>query len=370
MSPDPIELTQKLVAMNTVNPPGNERACLELLADVLHRAGADVVLHPMGQERGNMVARIEGGTNAKPLCFTGHVDTVPIGLAPWSFDPFCGTVSNGKLLGRGSSDMKAGVAAFVSAACDYAGGKDRKQPVELIITSGEETGCEGAIALAQHQTLSQVRALVVAEPTSNALANGHKGVLWLKALFAGKTAHGSMPHLGDNAAYKAADALQVLRDFQFDAAPHRLGSPTLNAGYVHAGININSVPDLAEIGIDIRTTPAVAHGAIRKKLAEALGEAKLEDILDLAAVWTEENDTWLTQAKRIADDISGHASKEPFSVSYFTDASALSAAIGHPPIIVLGPGEAAMAHRTDEYCDVARISEAKKIYSGLMQAAG
>jgi succinyl-diaminopimelate desuccinylase len=356
--------------MDTVNPPGNERVCLELLADILQRAGADVALHPMEEARGNLVARIEGGTNAKPLCFTGHVDTVPIGLAPWSFDPFCGTVRDGKLLGRGSSDMKSGVAAFVSAACDYAASKDRKQPVELIITSGEETGCEGAIALAQHQKLSQARALVVAEPTSNALANGHKGVLWLKALFAGKTAHGSMPHLGDNAAYKAADALQVLRDFQFGAASHQLGSPTLNAGYVHAGININSVPDLAEIGIDIRTTPAIAHGEIRKKLSDALGEAKLESILDLAAVWTDANNAWLTQAKRVADGISGHACEVPFAVSYFTDASALATAIGNPPIIVLGPGEAAMAHRTDEYCDVARIIEAKAIYSALMQSAG
>jgi succinyl-diaminopimelate desuccinylase len=370
MTPDPIELTQKLVAMNTVNPPGNERACLELLAEILKRAGADTILHPMGETRGNLVARIEGGgSQAKPLCFTGHVDTVPIGLAPWSFDPFCGTVRDGKLLGRGSTDMKGGVAAFVSAACDYAASKERGQPIEMIITSAEETGCEGAIALAKQQTLKEARALVVAEPTSNALANGHKGVLWLKAVFSGRTAHGSMPHLGDNAAYKAAEGLLALRDFKFDAPSHRLGAPTLNAGFVHAGININSVPDRAEIGVDVRTTPAVNHADIRKALEALLPQAQLETILDLLAVWTEENDAWLGQARDIAETISGHASKEALAVSYFTDASALAAAIGHPPIVVIGPGEAAMAHRTDEYCEVSRIVEATTIYRALMQAA-
>lgn len=368
MAPDPIELAQKLVAMNTVNPPGNERACLECLGEILRKAGADIVLHAMGEERGNLVARLDGDGGEKPLCFTGHVDTVPLGLAPWSFDPFCGTVSNGKLLGRGSSDMKGGVAAFVSAACDYAAARTRGQSVELIITSAEETGCEGAIALAQKHRLSQARALVVAEPTSNALANGHKGVLWLKASLFGTTAHGSMPHLGDNAAYKAADALQTLRNFRFGAASHQLGSPTLNTGYVHAGININSVPDLAEIGIDIRTTPAIAHDEISERLTSILVEARIEPILDLPAVWTDEQDAWLKQAKHIAEDVSGHVSNTSFSVSYFTDASALSAAIGNPPVIVLGPGEAGMAHRTDEYCETTRIIEATKIYRQLMAA--
>lgn len=369
MAPDPVELAQKLVRMNTVNPPGNEWDSLELLADTLRKAGLEVSLHPMGEQRGNLVARVDGGSSERPVCFTGHVDTVPIGLAPWSFDPFCGTVRNGNLLGRGSSDMKGGVAAFVSAACDYVSSKQRPQPVELIITSGEETGCEGAIALARDHRLAQARALIVAEPTSNALANGHKGVLWLKALFSGKTAHGSMPHLGDNAAYKAAEALLTLKAFQFDAAVHQLGSPTLNAGFVHAGININSVPDLAEIGIDIRTTPSISHADIRRRLGDALNEATLETILDLEAVWTAQQDAWLLHAQAIACGISGHAPTKPNAVPYFTDASALLDAIGRPPTIVLGPGEAAMAHRTDEYCIVAKIREATKIYNNLMRVA-
>src|SRR5436190_23832521 len=109
--------------------------------------------------------------------------------------------------------------------------------------------------------------MVVAEPTSNAALVGHKGALWLRLTLKGITAHGSMPHLGVNAAYKAARVLTALQTFQFNVAPHAyLGSPTLNVGTVHAGLNVNSVPDLAEIGIDIRSIPGLDHTRIQEHL--------------------------------------------------------------------------------------------------------
>ena len=144
-----------------------------------------------------------------PIAFTGHTDTVPLGAQPWSVPPHEGLVKEGRLWGRGSSDMKSGVAAFVAAALRHAARLEGTAGVVLYITAGEETGCEGAFALARRGMQGQAGALVVAEPTSNRPLCGHKGALWLKATTRGVTAHGSMPDQGVNAVYAAARAVGV-----------------------------------------------------------------------------------------------------------------------------------------------------------------
>lgn len=114
---DPVALTQALVRYKTVNPPGEEHDCAHHLGGMLEVAGFDVAYVDAGDKRTNMVARLGNGAG-KPLCFTGHIDTVPLGAQPWSVKPFGGDIADDKLYGRGSTDMKAGVAAFVAAAID------------------------------------------------------------------------------------------------------------------------------------------------------------------------------------------------------------------------------------------------------------
>ena len=143
------ELTRDLVRFNTVNPPGAERACAEHLAGLLEAAGFAVELIPYGEGRAQLVARIGGAADRPPLGFTGHLDTVPLGARPWSVDPFAGDIADGKLYGRGSSDMKSGVAAFVAACMAQADRLEGTPGVLLVITAGEETGCSGAAALVQ-----------------------------------------------------------------------------------------------------------------------------------------------------------------------------------------------------------------------------
>jgi succinyl-diaminopimelate desuccinylase len=198
---DPIALSRELIAFDTVNPPGQELACIRHIESVLTAAGLSTEIHAFGTDRASLIARI-GGTDGKPpLCFTGHVDTVPLGNAAWSVDPFAGAIMDGKLYGRGSSDMKCGVAAFIAAICGMAEAlQHATSGVVLVITAGEEIGCEGAFLLAQAGVLGRAGAIVVAEPTSNVAVVGHKGALWLRAITTGVTAHGSMPHLGVNAA--------------------------------------------------------------------------------------------------------------------------------------------------------------------------
>jgi succinyl-diaminopimelate desuccinylase len=364
---DPVELTRQLIRFNTVNPPGQERRCAEFLAEILHGAGFQISLRDLATDRANLVAA-SGARRAGPsLVFTGHVDVVPLGTRAWTHDPFAAELIDGRVHGRGSSDMKSGVAAFVCAALDVA--RDPEPPnVTLVITAGEETGCEGATRLAAQGVLGSAAAMVVGEPTANAVCVGHKGALWLNAITAGVTAHGSMPERGENAIYKAARVISRLESFAFDAPAHALlGRPTLSVNTVHGGININSVPDRAEIGIDIRTVPSVDHSVLRETLQRRLGDdAHIEAFLDLPGVWTSPEVEWVKRVAGIAADVTG-ITGAPGAATFFTDASVLAPAMGTPRIIILGPGEPGQAHQTDEWCSVARIDEAVEIYTRVMR---
>jgi succinyl-diaminopimelate desuccinylase len=265
MTLNAVELTRDLVRFDTINPPGQEKACADHLGRLLEAAGFSVRAVDLRPGRPNLVARIGGVSGRPPLAFTGHLDTVPLGLQPWSVAPHAAELKEGRIYGRGASDMKSGVAAFVAAAAALAPRLAGTPGIVLYITAGEETGGEGAFALARQagSIRGEAGALVVAEPTSNRALAGHKGALWLRAATRGVTAHGSMPDKGVNAIYKAARAIQQLEAFEFNVARHPvMGGPTLNVGFVHGGLNVNSVPDRAEIGIDLRTLPGQRHARL------------------------------------------------------------------------------------------------------------
>jgi succinyl-diaminopimelate desuccinylase len=367
-APSAVELTRELIRFNTINPPGNERPCAQHLGRLLEAAGFTVAYHEFADTRTSLVARLDGRGDRLPLCFTGHIDTVPLGAASWSVDPFAGEIKEGRLYGRGSSDMKSGVAAFVVAALRLMTDLRKKAGVVFVITAGEETGCEGAFHLAGlGGVLGRAGAIVVAEPTANYPYVGHKGALWLKARTRGVTAHGSMPERGVNAVYKAARAITKLEDFDFNVARHSiLGKPTLNVGTVRGGMNINSVPDLAEIGIDIRTIPGQNHLRLRESLQSYLGaDVDVEATIDVESVWTDPKHEWVGEVFDVMTPLLGSA-LESRTATYFTDAAALTPAYGAPPTVILGPGEPTLAHQTDEYCMVERIEQAVEAYAELI----
>ena len=362
-----LELTRQLLRFNTVNPPGNERDCARHLGRLLENAGFAVAYHEFADKRTSLIARVGGTADTKPLCFTGHIDTVPLGAAAWRTDAFAGDIDDGRLYGRGSSDMKGGVAAFVVAACRLASKLRATPGIMLVITAGEETGCEGASHLAARpDALGPAGALVVAEPTGNVPCIGHKGALWLHARTSGITAHGSMPERGVNAIYKAARAVAKLEQFRFETVPHPvLGGPTLNVGTIRGGLNINSVPDAAEIGVDIRTMPEQKHAALIERLTQVLDDdVKLDTVADVEGVWTDADHPWIQQAFELAERITG-ARRTVRAVPYFTDASALKRAMGDAPTVILGPGEIEQAHQTDEYCVVERIEQAVELFTEI-----
>jgi succinyl-diaminopimelate desuccinylase len=367
--PDAVALTRKLLAFDTINPPGAEQACAAYLGSLLEGAGFRVEYAEFAPTRMSLVARIGRAIDRPPLGFTGHMDTVPLGAAQWKRDAFGESLEGGRLYGRGASDMKSGVAAFVVAALAMAERLRDSPGVALVLTADEECGCGGASFLARQTTLlGKVGALLVGEPTANYPLVGHKGALWLEARTSGITAHGSMPERGDNAIYKAMHAVDVLRHFDFGVEPHPLmGRPTLNVGTLHGGLNINSVPDRATIGVDIRTIPGMDHGRVRGRLEKALGESvEIVPIVDVEAIYSDPGGSWMQGVFATTERNTGERA-EPRSATYFTDAAVLNAVYRDVPICVLGPGEPQLAHQTDEYCVVDRIEQSVVIYSDFIR---
>ncbi|MGB0085778.1 MAG: M20 family metallopeptidase [Rhodomicrobiaceae bacterium] len=364
---DPIELTRELIRFETINPPGNETPCAEHLGGILERAGFRIAYHPMAENRANLIARIGGSADKKPLCLSGHLDVVPLGSKPWGVAPFAADMADGRIYGRGSSDMKSGIAALIAAAVELAPRLGRTPGLVFAITVAEETGCQGANFLAGlNDVLGEAGALLVAEPTANRPLNGHKGVLWVEGRATGVTAHGSMPHEGDNAVYKAARVICKLERLKLEEGRAlTAGIPTLNVGWFHGGININSIPDEAKFGLDIRMVPGLTDAEVMATLAKLGGaDVSFERRNSSAPVYTEPSHPWFAEISEIAAAITGER-HGPGIASYFTDAAALTKAYGYPPAVILGPGEAAMAHQTDEYCYVRRIEEAHAIFRDI-----
>jgi len=359
-----VALTRELVRTETINPPGNEARAADVLAARLEAAGLEVARHELGRpERVGLVARWPGrDADAPALCLTGHLDTVPLGGRSWERDALGGEIDGDRLHGRGSSDMKGGTAAIVVAAERVAALGRGRAGLEVVLCAGEETGCDGALALTQTEgALGRAGAVLVAEPTTNFPCVAHKGVVWLEALAEGRTAHGSMPHLGENAVVKIARAITRLDGFAFEVETHPLlGDPTLNIGTVSGGLNINSVPDGATAGLDVRTVPGLDADAVAAQLAAAAGdEVRIETRLALDPVDTDPGNAWVRSVYEVMGGVTGET-PEPRGLAYFTDAAALVPAYGTPPAIICGPGDADQAHRTDESCSVSALEAAEE----------
>jgi len=366
---DAVGLTRKLLQFDTINPPGLERDCARHAGSLLEQWGFGVEFFEYSEKRTSVVARMGGSTKKAPLCLTGHIDTVALGSRKWTKDPFSGEAHGDKLYGRGVSDMKSGVAAILLAARAFSRKLSSTPGIVIVLTAAEEGGCIGSQHLARlPRLMGKAGAIVVGEPTSNYPFVGHKGSLKFKARFKGVSAHGSMPHLGDNAIYKAARAIAKLEKFSFNNSKHPvMGKPTLNVGTIEGGDGINMVPDWAGFGVDIRTVPGVDHAVLMKKISRTLGkDVSLDIFSDLQPVWTRPGQEWV---QRVFEICKPHLKSAPKarSLTYMTDAANLLKVYRGAPTIVLGPGEAQMAHQTDEWCSMERLRESVSIYEEIIE---
>ncbi len=364
---DAVSLTKDLLHFDTINPPGLERDCAQMAGKLLEDWGYSVSFSEFEKDRTSVIAKAGGKAGKDPLCLTGHLDVVSLGTRKWSKDPFAGEADGDKLYGRGTSDMKAGIAGMMMAAKSFSKKLNGTAGVVLVLTAAEENGCVGSRHLAAlPKLMGKAGAIVVGEPTSNYPMVGHKGSIKLHASFKGVSAHGSMPQLGVNAIYKAAKAIARLEEFQFGVQEHPvMGLPTLNVGTVEGGSGVNLVPDLARIGVDIRTVPGTDHRDLLARLKKLLADAEVEVFADSEAVWTEPENAWMQRVFEICRPILKE-SPEARAMPYMTDAANLRKVYAGAPTVILGPGEAAMAHQTDEYCHIERIRQSVAIYEGVI----
>lgn len=369
---DVIALTRKLISFDTINPPGNEQAIARFTGELLAANGFQINYDELAPDRLTLIAEKGISVNFPPLVLTGHFDTVPLGSKPWTVDPFSGVIKEGRIYGRGSSDMKGGLAAMICAATAAFRETVPSGGLRLILTAGEEPGCFGAKHLADTcSDIGRASAIVVGEPTSNIPAIGHKGALYLKVSASGKSAHSSMPELGDNAVYKVARAISKIEKFRFYAEPDSLhGFPTINVGLVSGGKNLNSVPDFAEFTIDIRSTAKVSHAGVLERLSRLLGpEVSIEKLADLMPVSTVESSPFVKLVYAVCG-IDPQKGVERKSLPYVTDGAILQQLYEGVPTVILGPGEPSQAHQTDEFCSVEKIREAVSIYKNIILRMG
>jgi len=365
---DVISLTKELLSFNTINPPGNESGIATMLGKLLADNGFKVSLPVYDKNRLHLVAEKGVSGSEAPLVLSGHLDTVPLGEKAWTREPFSGETEGDRIYGRGSSDMKGGVAAMTVAAIDATSEFSPLGGIRLIFSAGEELGCQGVQQLVNtHRKLGKARAVIVGEPTANIPATGHKGALYLRLTTHGRTAHSSMPELGDNAIYKAAKCISKIEDFQFRAEKDMLlGYPSINVGKMQGGMNINSVPDHAEFCIDIRSTTMIEHHSVLERLYRELGEdVDIETLVDMNPVSTPEEDPFVQLVYDVCQTERQDDTRMK-SLPYLTDGSILQPFYGGVPTIILGPGEPGIAHQTDEFCSIEKIKQAVTIYKNII----
>lgn len=367
-----LELTADLIKFNTINPPGNEKNIAEFIGKIFLDHGFSVEYQSNADQRLNLIAS-KGLSNIRPpIVFSGHFDVVPLGNNEWSTDPFSGEIIDGKIYGRGSSDMKSGLAAIICAAVDTYEKKYHEGGIMIIFTADEEPGCFGAKKLfSSDLNLGSASALIVGEPTSNKPFIGHKGALYLNVKTVGVTAHSALPELGDNAIYKAAKAICKIANLKFNVEKDPLlGFPTINVGKINGGLNLNSVPDKAMFTVDLRSTTKLHNKEALELLTYELGrDVEIETLVDLCAVATPEDDSFIQMVYQVCnylEDIENIPKAAPF----LTDSSIITPALNNPPTIILGPGETSMAHQTDEFCYINKIEESVEIYKSIIENIG
>jgi acetylornithine deacetylase/succinyl-diaminopimelate desuccinylase len=364
-------LLERLVAIDTQNPPGREAEAAALLASELDDIGFATEVRPLAEGLANVVARIDNGAGPC-FAFNSHMDTVPVG-GGWTSDPFHLTERAGLLFARGACDAKGSIAAMVEAGrlLDSQRGSWRGT-LALMFVADEEIDGGGSRVLAKQQPRADL--VVVGEPTNNAVCAAHKGCLRPLIRAKGKAAHSGRPELGVNA-IQAAGRLASLfdaRDRELRAQSHPLvGHASLTVTRIAGGIADNVVPDDCEIVLDRRLLPGETLDAALDDLNALLTRAKRDHGVEaeLAAIRTMAGPTEtpvddpLVVSAVAVSRAHGVTFPQPGGLTggcdlvHFHNAGAVG--------VVLGPGSLDVAHQPDEYVPKDDLARAALIYRDL-----
>jgi succinyl-diaminopimelate desuccinylase len=367
-----VQLCRDLLKIKSVNPPGDELAAAEYIFGVMAKAGLEAELVKHSPTRASALMRLRGSGKAPALLFSGHIDTVPVGAEAWVHEPFSGAVADGKIWGRGSADMKGGVAALMMAMKILAEARSPlKGDIILAATAGEEINSLGATVIASRKDLGPVQAVLIPEPSANELFIAEKGAFWVELTTQGKTAHGSMPDLGRNAVLMMVRLIEAFEklDIPFKAHP-LLDGFSRSVNTISGGVKTNVVPDACTATIDMRTVPGQDHQAILgqiegliadlgRKIADFRAAAKI--INDRAPVETPADNPAVGVFSEVIGETTGR-SPVPKGTRYFTDGVVLAPAL-NAPLLICGPGAPGLAHQPNEYIEIDKLLESVRIYT-------
>jgi succinyl-diaminopimelate desuccinylase len=392
-----VAFTRDLVRIPTVNPPGDEyESCARFLGDHLARHHFEVeyvvadsdAAHSLRYPRVNVIGTRRGSHDGPGVHLNGHIDVVPPGLG-WTVDPFEGVVSNGRIIGRGVCDMKAGLAAAVFAAeALQRAGVDLPGLLEISGTVDEESGGFAGVAhLARAGRITRTRTpfVIIPEPLNvDRICIGHRGVYWFELTTNGQIAHGSMPFLGVSAIDGMTEVLAAIRG-ELEPLLHRriTAMPVVPEGARHATINVNGVEGGQRI--DGMQTPCVADRCRavfdRRFLFEETFDCARDELVALvdqvlgsmAGISYDVRDLMVVDPVRTPDGspvigaldgaiqrILGTEARLVASPGTY-DQKHFARIAGIPDCVAYGPGEIELAHQPDESCAIADLLNATKV---------
>jgi acetylornithine deacetylase/succinyl-diaminopimelate desuccinylase-like protein len=419
-----VELLQRLIRFDTVNPPGNEAPAQEWLRAQLDAAGFECELLAAVEGRPNLVARLRAASDGPTLCLLGHVDTVLADPTEWSVDPWSGELRDGCVWGRGALDMKSQVAAEAVAAIALAeqGWRPEAGQLLLVFTADEETGAlHGAQWLcAEHP--ERVRAdLVVNEGAGAVYEYGsrriypvcvaEKGVFRFTLTIEGRAGHASVPRFGDNALARMGPLLAALRDrrppleltpepeallralghdpsdpaaalAQIESADPALAvlvepmlGVSLSPTILHAGEKINVIPSRAELQVDCRVPPELGEQQVHEALRAVIGEDgyRVEFTDPVVGNRSSPESPLMDSIRRFVERADPGAEVAPIAMPGFSDSHWWRAAF--PDCVVYGffPQRAmtgveaySLIHGADERIPVEDLALAATFYSDLI----
>ncbi|MFH0855633.1 MAG: M20 family metallopeptidase [Candidatus Omnitrophota bacterium] len=362
-----INLTRKLIRINSENPPGNESALADFVHRYLKKMGLRVRIYEFKKNRSNVLAYLENPGNKRQMLISPHLDTVCAGNN-WKFDPFAAKIAGDKIYGLGATDCKGNLAAALEAINSLV--EDNKRlDYDLILaaTADEECGSDlGLIPLLDKEILKPDAALVL-DADDFEIIIAQKGLLHLKVKIEGKRAHGAYPHLGVNAIDIALDAIREIKKHKFSYSRNEyLKAPTVNTGTIRGGDKVNIVADWCEFELDFRflpgTKPENILDALKGILKKRAKEYKIE-IASIQQAYSISEKHPLVGCLRKAIRQSGLSPRVSGSegatvITFFQHKNI--------PAVASGFGSSGCAHISNEYAKISNLYKGAKVLEAFL----
>ena len=295
--------------------------------------------------------------------FSSHMDTVPVGDLAWSFDPFGGDLVDGRVRGRGATDMKSALAAFISAGAMLAARDTApKGDVILAFTAGESANCLGAKRFVAQGLQAEIGAFLCGEPSSLDVVVVEKAILWMEARAEGQVGHVSGTG-GVNAISLMARFIAALETVVLDVPEHPLlTGPSVTVGRISGGTAVNVTPDLCTAEIDVRFPPGVDRaGVIEQLRALAPDGVSLVETDFKPAVEAAPDSAFVRVCQDAARAETGRDAAIR-GVSYYSDGAILLDGLDDTPFAIVGPGELGLSGMVDETVAADAVRQAARIY--------